>query len=264
MIEAADAAAESRNKIRDEYDKAFEELNGTKSGVQMEETIGGAWKEVKEAAEDFFATLGENTGIVQTFISLFKGLSDEIRAITAVFKTAEQEAREKQVESLKKQTEQLKEAAKVKEEQRKKDEEAAKERERQMEATKRHADSITQSLRRPDEVFRDTVGELKDLAAQGFLGSDTLERGIAKAKEDYLNAIKKPQQIVAENGPISAAERGHGAFSAIQAAAREQDKRLQLQQEQLAVEREQQAELQKLNRQIADRPITSIQVARLN
>jgi hypothetical protein len=224
-LEAADQAAEARNKIREEYDKAFEALHGQKSGVQMEDTISGSWKEAKEAVADFFATFAENTGLVEATISLFKGLAESVKSWADYMKTDVQKAREREVAAMKKHTEQLKEAKKQQEENQKKAEEAEKAIQRQLEETRKHAERLTASLRMPDEIYRDTIIELKDLAAQGFITGETLSRGMKKAQDDLEKALglaKEGGDLA--NKPIAAAERQTMAgYSAVQAARAAQE-----------------------------------------
>lgn len=223
-LKAADHAAEARNKIREDFDKAFQDLHGVSSGVQQEDTIGGAWKEIKEAAEDFFATVAENTGLVEALVGMFKSIAESIKEWAEYFKTDIQRAQERNTEALKKQTEQLKEAKKQRDENQKKAEEAEKAIQRQLEETRRRAEQVTKSLRVPDEIYRDTIIELKSLAAQGLITGETLERGMARARGELQKALDVTKEgRESADQRVAAVEKGTAAgYSAIQQYNRSQ------------------------------------------
>lgn len=262
MTEAADAAREARNKINEDFAKAFEGATGNKLDIKPEETVSEAWKDLKASVADFFATLGENSGIVDGLISLMKELTESVKSWADFFKTAEQKQREALAESRKAQIKGLEEQAKKREEQRKKDEEDAR---RQLEDIKRRADAITKAMRTPAEVMRDTFGELKELLDLGAISWETFNRGAQKALDDFAKAKEQQKQVQDAARPVAALDRfSSGAFSAIQAASRERDKQVAIQQQQLDIEREQKKELEQINAQLAGKPLTALKIGRLH
>lgn len=105
----------------------------------------------------------------------------------------------------------------------------------------KRGEQITKSLRTPDELFRDTITELKWLADVGAITADTLSRGINKAATEYENTIGKVKELKNELKPIAALEAGSAAFRSAVFAARQQSgpsaEQLRVEREQLAIQK---------------------------
>jgi hypothetical protein len=195
--QAADTMAQRAVKIADEYEAAFKELNGKEIdvGFNKEDTWTGQWDRLKEQVLQFFAIIGENTGIMDALVSATKFLADMFEKINNFMRTDEQKARDSKLKRLQLETVEMKKQTEFKKkleaEQEAASKKAAAERERAWEAMKRTAESISQSLRRPDEVFKDTVTELKTLFQSGLLSDDIFSRGIKKAQQDLDSAMDR-------------------------------------------------------------------------
>jgi len=141
-------------------------------------------------------------------------------------------------------------------------------RERETNRLKESADSIAKSFRTPAEIWRDTITEITKLTRLGLLNLEQYSRATQKANEDLDNANKSARKIrdsTSSSAGTPAAQRfSQEAFSAIQTALREESKRAEIERQHLAVAREQEAELVRINQQLKDRPIVTIKTARLN
>lgn len=76
----------------------------------------------------------------------------------------------------------------------------------------KQGEQIAKSLRTPDEVFRDTITELKSLADVGAITFETLSRGVNKAGQDLANATKNARQLKQEVRSTPALEQGTAAY----------------------------------------------------
>jgi hypothetical protein len=275
LIGAADAEAEARNRIREDFGKAFEEANGKKASLELEPTVTSSWKDTKAAISETFAVLGENTGLFSGTVGLFKNVSQTIKAIADDMKTPAQRARDQQMEWMKQQTVKLQELAKQKEEQKKVEEKAAADRkriaeeaeremQRRMDETMRHAERLHEALRTPDEIYKDTIAELKDLAAQSLLTSEDVARGTAKAQSDLDNATKNKERILrAQDTSVGAAERFTMAgFSAVQ-QGREQARLEANQKKHIEVAKEQSGLLKGIDARLANAKPVVFQMSNL-
>jgi hypothetical protein len=77
------------------------------------------------------------------------------------------------------------------------------------------AANIVKAMRTPQEVFADTVNELREMANIGFIGPETFARAMSKAKEDLLSSAKSAERIKSAfaDTRLSAVERGSVAAS---------------------------------------------------
>lgn len=221
---AADALEMRAVKVADAWEEAHEKLTGQKIdiGFNKIDTWTGQWERLKEAAVQFFGVIGENSGTLSFFKDMTTGLANALEKITEAMRTDKQRAENAELKRLEAETEEKKKQAEIQKKMAEDAEAAAKkladERTRAWEGLQRTAESITKSLRTPDEIFRDTVTELKNLAGQGLLTGETLARGVRKAAED-LDAAKNRM-----NGTARAADTRVGAverftmagFSAVQ------------------------------------------------
>ncbi|MDA7980220.1 MAG: phage tail tape measure protein [Pirellulales bacterium] len=98
-------------------------------------------------------------------------------------------------------------------------------------ATLSRAKQITDSLRTPTELFADSLNELRDLFNLNAISAETYARGVAKAKQELLDATKAQEGFESvRNTRVAAVVRGTTAeFSATRESARAQleDKRIQ-------------------------------------
>lgn len=102
---------------------------------------------------------------------------------------------------------------------------------------------LTQSLRTPDEIFGDTLAELKTLQEAGAITWEFYVRGLKQAEDSLLKQFDTVKAIKEETQGVGAAERfTMGGFSAVQAAMRQSvdDKRAA---EHAAKQRQQQIDL---------------------
>ena len=87
------------------------------------------------------------------------------------------------------------------------------------------AQRITAALRTPGEIFTDTVAELNRLLEMGLLNIETMNRGLAKARADLVDAskiVRETKTMVDSYRGVGAAERNTAAgFSAVQAGRAE-------------------------------------------
>ena len=83
--------------------------------------------------------------------------------------------------------------------------------------------SLTESLRLPDEVFNDSIAEIKALYDAGVISLETVSRAVQKAQEDLQGASKMGDEMKATQS-VGAAERFTSAgFSAVADGRREMD-----------------------------------------
>lgn len=84
--------------------------------------------------------------------------------------------------------------------------------------------SIADALRTPQEIFKDTIAELKQLADAGYITGEILSRGAAKAAQEFMNASEGARKLRHEYQGVPALEQGtHGFRTAVfssQAAGR--------------------------------------------
>ena len=66
---------------------------------------------------------------------------------------------------------------------------------RQIESMQSAAESLTQSLRTPGEVYADTMAELNKLTQRGLISMETFQRGAAKARRDLMQVEKASRQL---------------------------------------------------------------------
>lgn len=220
---AADALAMRAVKVADEWEAAHEKLTGQKVdiGFNKADTWTGQWERLKESALQFFAIIGENSGIYQAFINATETLANVFENLNQALMSDEHRAKVETLKRLEKETAEKKKQFDLNQKMAKEAEAAAKkaaeEHERAWESMRRTAEQITLSLRKPDEIFRDTVSELKSLAGDGLLSSETLARGIQKAKKELDDATKKAQDKIDPDVRVGAVERFTAAgFSAMQ------------------------------------------------
>lgn len=103
-------------------------------------------------------------------------------------------------------------------EQKKREEEAARAAQEAADALKRKQDeikrtgeSITKSLRTPEEIFRDTLAELKQLADLGAISGETMSRGISKAADAFRDTTNSVKELKREAQFAPALELGTAA-----------------------------------------------------
>jgi hypothetical protein len=125
---------------------------------------------------------------------------------------------EEAVAALEKQNEKARGLAEAHRQRKAAEEEAAKAAAKSAEEAKRHLDELrrrgedlTRSLRTPDEIFKDTVVELRELAAAGHIVPETLARGMAKAGEEFRKTIEGVKTLKRELVGVPALELGTAA-----------------------------------------------------
>lgn len=103
-----------------------------------------------------------------------------------------------------------------------------------MDQLKRRAESLSESLRTPAEVFADTVAEIQELGGMGLIDPDKVTRGIQNAKEELLAAGKAIKQTQDTYRPVAAAERySQAAASAVNEGKAAQQQQLEIEKQQL-------------------------------
>lgn len=263
-LEAADAATQAEAKVV----RAFNEMQkaqGRTTGFQNDpdlDTFTFQWKKFKEdvggTGASVFRPLSD--ALAQVLFSFREFGRDFNKDFRWLFGMSEgQSQRAKQLLAMAEATKQYNEELKV---------QAEREKAAQAEFQKRmrRAESITESLRLPAEVAADSIRELNTLWQQGLLNLETYNRGITEAK-DRLTDAAKASRAFRTSGPtsgVAAVERfSTAAFSAIQAAKRQADQQNAIARDQLAVERQQQKELEAVNRALRDRPTVNLKVGKL-
>ena len=66
---------------------------------------------------------------------------------------------------------------------------------RQIESMQSAAESLTQSLRTPAEVYADTMAELNKLTQRGLISMEVFQRGAAKARRDLMQVEKASRAL---------------------------------------------------------------------
>lgn len=228
---AADELELRAVKVADAWEAAHKQLTGkdVDIGFNKMDTWSGQWDRLKEAATQFFAVVAENSGILAFFKDITIGLAQAFEDLTEMMRTDEQRQRDATLKRLEKETAEKKKQFEIQQKMAKEAEDAAKkladERNRAWEALERTAESITKSLRTPDEIFRDTVTELKNLQDSGLLSGETFARGLQRASDELKDATDRLQGVQrATDTRVAAAERFTMAgFSAAQ-GSKEQTK----------------------------------------
>jgi hypothetical protein len=205
-----------------------------------EARIGDQYERAGKAAKNLLATVAEITGLSQAAWSFWLSAADAIESATAALKTDAMKERDaiishnEKVRALKQ---------KIAEEQVAADKAAGEAMRKQIDALRNSAQSITQSLRTPGEVFADTAEELHKMFGLGLLDIETMNRALAKAQGDLQSAAKDAAKVkqmfqAASYQPIGAVERftSSGA-SAAMAGKAELMKAVELQKQQLAEEK---------------------------
>lgn len=208
-------------------------------GFTKDDTLSHQWDRLGAAAKDFFAIIANNTGLYETLVALTSDLAAAWEQVNSWLKTPEMKATEARVAAAKLEIEATKKKNALLEEQRKTQaklaEEAQKKAQQEHDALRRRAEDIRESLRTPDEVFGDTVAELKNLANSGVLSIDTLQRGVRDAQDKLNSATKSKKDSLPANVGVGAAERGTAAgFSAVQSGKRELERLCEFERQQLA------------------------------
>lgn len=192
--------------------------------------MGKAWEGIKNAITVLVAPAIDFVAGVITNMS--QGLLTTIRDMKALFGVVDTSFTEAAIRA----SQQSDKIAKAQEKAKKVIEQTAaatkklndeKERLAKVESFKRLGESITKALRKPAEVLKDELAELRTLVFQGFIDPDTFRRAADKAKKDFEEATKpdKPEAIKSfEPARAAALQRGSAqAFAAIAEAARRPD-----------------------------------------
>jgi tape measure domain-containing protein len=259
MVEAGKIGA-------DDVVKAFEAMTGSggKFANMMErqtDTLIGQWNKFKEnitfIAMQVMAPMAE--ALKQILMLINAGLDGLAKlfgrgASGGAYKTGDTEATKRYREQEKAQKDAETAASRAADELKKKTDEMQK-----------RGEAMAKSLRSPIEVMRDSFREMVELFNVGAISWETLQRGISKASDDFERAAKSAKEINEATKPLAAYQRfSVGAFSAAQAASRESDKAAQVAKQQLEVEKQSQKELELVNKQLRDRPVNTLRIARLN
>lgn len=105
----------------------------------------------------------------------------------------------------------------------------------------KQGEQIAKSLRTPDEIFRDTITELKELADVGAIVGDTLQRGIARAGAEFMATAKTVNDLKNEIKSVPALEQGGAAFRSAVLASRQQPgtsaEQIRLEREQVTIQK---------------------------
>lgn len=239
-INAADAAQQARKEMG-----------------WNEARIADQYQSAGKAARDLLATVAEITGLSNAAWSFWLSTADVLNSVTNALKTDAMREREQiiahneKVRAIRK---------KMHEEQLAADRAAGEAMKKQMDALKSSAENITKGLRTPAEIYADTISELNKLFGLGLLNIETMNRGLAKARDDLQSATKSAAKVKADfqsisYQPIAAAERfTSSGFSAAQAGRAELMKQIQLEQQQLAEAKAQTGILQTGFRDLKNKP----------
>lgn len=246
--------------------KAFEAMTGSggKFANMMErqtDTLIGQWNKFKEnitfIAMQVMAPMAE--ALKQILMLINAGLDGLAKlfgrgASEGAYKTSDSDATKRYREQEKAQKDVETAASKAADDLKKKTDEMQK-----------RGEAMAKSLRSPIEVMRDGFREMVELFDAGAISWETLQRGISKAGDDFERASKSAKEMNEAAKPLVAYQRfSVGAFSAVQSANRERDQQVAVAREQLAVEKQQQKELEMVNKHLQDKPLTSLKVVRLN
>lgn len=181
---------------------------------RQSETLSGQWEKFKENLTIIASETMKNFAIV---------LTDILRDLNAILDVVirwygiERERNKDNTDAIRKQmameTKRAADAKQAAEEEAKAAKDAAKE----LEAAQRKAESITKSLRTPQEIYTDTIKEIKELTDAGLLSIETFRRGVDKAMQDLEEATNKKKKLEKEvDTRVGAVERFTAAgFSAM-------------------------------------------------
>jgi len=259
LAETSDRLADSRLVVDREFFKALDELRGTHFAQLNDglKTNAELWDQLKGRVASFGELASQTAGL--SLKPLYKGLADLAdTANRAVFGDAAVD----QLNAFHATTKQRAEQAKAMQEQiaarNKALEQEIAEIQREMDAAvtalMNRGKSIAESVRTPDEVFRDTIRELKQLANAGAITGETLGRAVGKAAEEYKRAAGEARKLRAEATAVPALEMGtQAARSAILRSASESREADRAAKESAALLRSIDATLKK---ELPTRPIT--------
>lgn len=82
---------------------------------------------------------------------------------------------------------------------------AAKAEESRLQSLKSKAEQIRESMRTPVEVFRDTIGELREMFEREFIDENIFSRAIEKATDDFMEASRAVKATRLDAGPGTSA-----------------------------------------------------------
>ena len=86
---------------------------------------------------------------------------------------------------------------------------------KELEKLMKRGESLTQSLRLPDEIYADTITELKQLAAAGAITEETFGRAFRKAAEELDKSAMKAQQAFQPLNVGAVTRNSMAGFSAV-------------------------------------------------
>jgi hypothetical protein len=119
---------------------------------------------------------------------------------------------------------------------------AAEEAHKKSVAILKQGEQVAKSLRKPDEIFKDTISELKSLSEAGAITGEILSRGINKAAKEYQDTIGKVKELRREIQLTPALEAGTSAFRTAflssQSSGGASAESVRIEREQLAVQKE--------------------------
>jgi hypothetical protein len=217
--QAADAARDFQIVTERNFLKAFDDLHGTSfalgdSYVTTGEKLDALKEKYAEFAQLSSATTRPLITAANQLVEGFKQAGIGIGLINPS-EAANVEAATQRVKRL---AEETKELAKIEDDRRKAAEQEIATIQREMEASvssmKSRGEQLEQSLRTPLEKLRESMEELDRLRSGGFIGDETLSRGLRQAADEYRKAITEAKSPAIT--PTAAAERGTAAgFSAL-------------------------------------------------
>jgi tape measure domain-containing protein len=175
--------------------KAFEAMTGAggRFANMMErqtDTLIGQWNKLKENLTIIASTVMKPIAdAMKQILSSFNELLDMAVSSLGVvrggdFQTANREA----VKALREQEDAARKAEKAAGE-------AAEAAEKQAKKTQKRAEALAEQLRSPQEIFRDTIAELRGFFNDGALSADAYRRGIKKAADALSDATKKATEF---------------------------------------------------------------------
>jgi hypothetical protein len=207
---------------------AISDANKVASGAAAADTMAGQWSRVLEQVTRIAVILGRP--FAEVLARELKHIADILEWIVSFIMPdwlRKEEARiaaaKKAKEEAKKEAAEKKKAAQEAEKAAQKAREVAEyEKQKHMEQIGR-ARAIADSLRTPREELVATLAELSALMNAGALSAEMYQRGIAKARDEYMEATKVKREFERSSTQgVGAAERFTAAgFSAVQAGQRE-------------------------------------------
>lgn len=260
-MESAEKSTQAAVATTDAYEKAWQTVSGQSIDVGNNkiDTLTGQWERLKETIG---ATSNATAGpLNRAFAEILKvanmAASDMNKSLGL---RSGPDPRLKQMEDFTKRQTEANAA------QEKADKEASERATRAHERLKASANSLTQSLRTPIEVFRDTLREIQDLSSQGLIDPNTAGRGISKANKDLQDALKTAEKLraVMKVPGVAAAERNTAAGASAVASGKAELARLAEQaKQQLAEQRRMNDQLSKINDELK-KPKPPIQIGKVN